>query len=75
MQLVFPCDLCQRVYEPDQVHGVRQLKQFRAYTVDLRLQEFRTVVAGKGMIFVPFTSRKGQQLLRQMHQEVMQERR
>ena len=49
---------------------MRKLKEFRGYTVDIRLQEFRTVVDGKGITFIPFTSSKGQTLLKQMHQEV-----
>jgi hypothetical protein len=51
---------------------VRKLKEFRGYTVDLQLQEFRTVVEGKGITFIPFTSSKGQTLLKQMHADVMQ---
>jgi hypothetical protein len=64
--------MCQRVYAPERVHGVRKLREFRGYTVDIRLQEFRKIVEGRGLVFVPFTSSKGQQLLKQMHQEVMQ---
>ena len=72
MQQVFMCEMCQRVYAPEPINGARQLKIFRGYTVDIRLQEFRKSVAGKGLIFVPFTSSKGQQLLAQMHEAVMQ---
>ena len=72
MQQVVMCELCQRVYAPEAVHGVRQLKVFSGYTVDIRLQEFRKSVAGKGLLFVPFTSSKGQRLLTQMHEAVMQ---
>jgi hypothetical protein len=64
-------ELCQRVYAPDVVHGVRQLKVFSGYTVDIRLQEFRKAVEGQGLTFIPFTSRQGQRLLKQMHAEVM----
>jgi hypothetical protein len=66
------CELCQRVYAPEPSHGVRQLKVFRGYTVDIRLQEFRKSEVGRGLVFVPFTSSKGQWLLTQMHEEVMQ---
>jgi hypothetical protein len=72
MQQVPMCELCQRMYAPEAVHGVRQLKVFRGYTVDIRLQEFRKAEAGKGLVFVPFTSSKGQRLLQQMHADVMQ---
>jgi hypothetical protein len=65
------CELCQRVYAPEQTHGVRQLKVFRGYTVDIRLQEFRKAVYGQGLTFIPFTSRNGQRLLQQMHQDVL----
>jgi hypothetical protein len=71
MQRVSMCELCQRSYAPELVHGVRQLKVFRGYTVDIRLQEFRKAVSGKGLIFVPFTSSTGQRLLKQMHEAVL----
>jgi hypothetical protein len=50
----------------------RNIAEYKGYTVDIRLQEFRKVESGKGMIFVPFTSRQGQGLLKQMHEDVMQ---
>ena len=68
MQMIGMCELCQRAYAPEPINGVRALKVFRGYTVDMRLQEFRKAVSGKGLIFVPFTSRKGQRLLKQMHE-------
>ena len=72
MNSVSMCEVCQRVYAPEEIHGVRQLKVFSGYTVDIRLQEFRKSVAGKGLIFVPFTSSKGQRLLKLMHEDAMQ---
>src|ERR671931_217325 len=72
MQMVSMCDLCQRAYAPETIQGVRKLKEFRGYTVDIRLQEFRKAVDGKAINFIPFASSKGQQLLKQMHEEVMQ---
>jgi hypothetical protein len=72
MQMVSMCELCQRVYAPEPTQGVRQLKVFRGYTVDIRLQEFRKAVSGKGLICVPFASSTGQRLLKQMHEDVMQ---
>jgi hypothetical protein len=71
MQMIVMCEMCQRAYAPEPVHGVRQLKVFRGYTVDIRLQEFRNAVEGEGLTFIPFTSSKGQRLLKQMHQEVV----
>jgi hypothetical protein len=72
MQTISLCEMCQRAYAPATIQGVRKLKEFRGHTVDIRLQEFRKVVEGQGMTFIPFTSSKGQQLLKQMHQQVMQ---
>jgi hypothetical protein len=72
MQMISLCELCQRAYTPETIQGVRKLKEFQGYTVDIRLQEFREVVEGQGMTFIPFTSSNGQQLFKQMHQEVMQ---
>ena len=71
------CELCREAYEPEEVvpGGIRKLKTFKGYTVDLRLQEFRKVPYGKLPEFIAFTSTKGQKLLAQMHQEVMQEAR
>jgi hypothetical protein len=33
MQIVSLCAMCQRVYAPDQMQGVRKLNEFRGYTV------------------------------------------
>ena len=65
------CELCQRVYEPEEINGVRKLKAFKGYTVDLRLQEFRELERGKQPQFIPFASLEGRALLYLMHQEVM----
>ena len=64
------CELCQQAYEPENRNGVRKLKEFKGYTVDLRLQEFRKVQLGKLPEFIEFASPKGQELLAQMHEEV-----
>jgi len=64
------CELCQRAYEPEEIDGVRKLKEFQGYTVDLRLQEFRKMEYGKLPQFIEFASPKGQELLAQMHEEV-----
>ncbi len=67
------CELCIRVYEPEEEEfaegGVRGLKTFQGYTVDLRLLEFRKATYGKELVFVPFNSPKGKKLLAQMHEE------
>src|SRR5436309_9331212 len=68
------CELCQLAYEPEEVvpGGIRKLKTFRGYTVDLRLQQFRKIPYGKLPEFIEFTSTKGQKLLAQMHADAVQ---
>ena len=39
---------------------------FKEYTVDERLREFRKMVYGKPLVFIPFNSVKGQELLAEM---------
>jgi len=69
------CEMCRRAYKPKAVRGpvrgVWELKAFQGYTVDLSLQEFRKITAGKGLQQVTFASAQGQKLLQQMHQQVM----
>jgi hypothetical protein len=61
----------------EQLHGLRlapqpserkprELETFKGYTVDHRLKEFRKAEAGKTLEFIPFDSKKGQELLKQM---------
>lgn len=69
MDEVYICELCQRAYEPENINGVRQLKKFKGYTVDLRLQEFRKVEYGEIHEFIEFANPKGKKLLAQMHEE------
>ena len=77
MEDIHLCELCLQAYEPEEVvpGGIRKLKTFNGYTVDLRLQEFRKVPYGKLPEFIEFTSTKGQKLLAQMHEEAMQQAR
>ena len=70
MEAVHICELCQRAYEPEEVNGVRKLKEFHGYTVDLRLQQFRKMEFGKLPEFIEFASPKGKQLLDLMHEKV-----
>ena len=44
----------------------RRLPEFNGYTVDFRLREFRKVVYGKSIEFIPFESRKGKKLLQKI---------
>ena len=74
MDEVYICELCQRAYEPEEINGVRKLKEFQGYTVDLRLQEFRKMeygkIFGERLQFIQFTSPKGKKLLDLMHEKV-----
>lgn len=45
------------------------LPVFRGYTADERLREFRRIVPGGPMEFVPFDSPKGEELLEAMRRE------
>jgi hypothetical protein len=70
---VYICELCLRAFEPEEeelAEGVRKLKMFEGYTVDLRLQQFRKMELGKLPQFIDFESPKGKKLLAQMHEEV-----
>ena len=72
MDEIYICELCQRAYEPTEpgaLDGLKMLKKFRGYTVDLRLREFRNSNR-QPMQFIGFASPKGQKLLAQMHEEV-----
>ncbi len=64
------CELCQRAYEPEMINGVRKLKAFKGYIVDLRLQEFRKMKLGNQPQFIEFASLEGRALLFRMHEEV-----
>lgn len=44
----------------------RLLPTFKEYTVDERLREFQKIVCGKPLVFIPFNSIKGQELLAEM---------
>ena len=44
----------------------RKLPEFKGYTIDEKLREFRRVVYGKSIEFIAFDSAKGKKLLRQM---------
>ena len=77
MEDIHLCELCQLAYEPEEVvpGGIRKLKTFNGYTVDLRLQEFRKVPYDELPEFIAFTSTKGQKLLAQMHADALQQAR
>lgn len=52
----------------------RKLPEFKGYTVDERLREFRKVVHGKSIEFIGFDSRKGIKLLKKMRKGARDER-
>lgn len=61
------CSRCINEYSPEEVKGVRTLKTFQGYTVDIRLQQFRKVPLDELPEFIEFDSKEGQALLEQMH--------
>ncbi len=67
---VVVCESCQQAYGPEEINGVRKLKTFKGYTVDLRLREFREMKYGKLPQFIPFDSLEGRALHSLMHEEV-----
>ncbi len=68
---VYICELCQKAYEPEEINGVRKLKVFEGYTIDLRLKQFRKAEIGEELEFVEFDSKEGQELLQKMHAAVL----
>jgi len=44
----------------------KKLPEFKGYTVDERLREFRKVVHGRSIEFIDFDSKKGRKLFRKM---------
>ncbi len=77
MEDIYLCELCREAHEPEEVvpGGIRKLKTFNGFTVDLRLQEFRKVPYDDLPEFIEFTSTKGQKLLSEMHEKAMQQAR
>ena len=71
MDMIYICEMCQKAYEPAEKNGVRELKMFNGYTVDLQLQQFRKMEAGTLPQFIDFISALGQEILALMHEEVM----
>lgn len=46
-----------------------RLPEFKGYTVDSRLRQFRKLIFGEACEFIPFDSPKGQTLLERMRRE------
>lgn len=65
------CDVCLKTYEPEEIDGMRRLKVFNGYTIDLRLKQFRKANIGEELEFIEFDSKEGQELLQKMHVAVL----
>lgn len=61
------CSTCLEKYSPEEINGVRTLKEFKGYTIDLRLQQFRKFPKDDLPEFIEFDSKEGQALLEEMH--------
>lgn len=61
------CTKCTEEYSPEEVNGVRELKTFNGYTIDLRLKQLRKVPLDDLPEFIEFDSDEGQEILKQMH--------
>jgi len=71
MNNIHICEKCQIAYEPEEINGVRKLKEFKGYTIDLRLQQFRKANLGEALEFIEFDSKKGKKLLAEMHSQLL----
>jgi len=69
---IYICERCLQAFEPEEVvpGGIRRLKTFKGYTVDLRLHQFRKMEPLELPEFIEFTCDEGQRLLAQMHEAV-----
>jgi hypothetical protein len=63
------CWMCEGVFGPKEVNGVRELQTFKGYTVDFRLRQFRKVPFDALPEFIDFDSPDGQKLCAEMHEE------
>jgi hypothetical protein len=66
------CWMCERVFGPKEVNGVRELQTFKGYTVDFRLRQFRKVPLDAWPEFIEFDSPEGQELCDEMHEAAIQ---
>lgn len=71
MSNIYICDICLKAYEPEEVDGLRRLKVFNGYTIDLRLKQFRKANIGEELEFIEFDSTEGIALLQKMHLAVL----
>ena len=61
------CERCLQVYGPEEINGIKLLKEFNGYTIDVRLKQFRKFPMDDLPEFIEFDSTKGQALLNEMH--------
>ena len=66
------CWMCERVFGPKEINGVRQLQTFKGFTVDFRLRQFRKVPSDALPEFIEFDSLEGEQLCNKMHEAAIQ---
>jgi len=67
------CWMCEGVFGPKEINGVRQLQTFKGYTVDFRLRQFRKVPSDAWPEFIDFDSPEGEKLCDEMHEEAIKE--
>src|SRR5579872_5791215 len=65
------CWMCEGVFGPKEINGVRQLQTFRGYTVDFKLRQFRKVLPDALPEFIEFDSPEGKKLCDKMHEASM----
>ena len=44
------------------------LPTFKGFTIDVRLKEFRRIDDDQGLLFIPFNSKEGQELISEMRE-------
>ena len=67
------CWMCEGVFGPKEINGVRELQTFKGYTVDFKLRQFRKVPLDALPEFIEFDSPEGQELCAEMHEEAINE--
>jgi hypothetical protein len=67
------CLMCEGVFGPKEVNGVRELQTFKGYTVDFRLRQFRKDQPDALPEFIDFDSPEGEKLYEAMHEAAIKE--
>jgi hypothetical protein len=71
---MYRCEICEHVFGPKAIAaGVNQLQTFNGYTVDFRLQQFRSIPREGEPEFIDFDSLLGLQLRSDMHEAAMKQ--